>query len=85
MKGFVRERKKERESRSFCFIGLFDSAIVCLVVLKVLIYAHGELGNPSKKHGVWCLQLFFGASGMKGILDVLMGFQFLTTILYPTV
>jgi len=46
---------------------------------------HGELGNPSKKHGVWCLLLSFGASGMKGIVDVLMGFQFLTTFLNPTV
>jgi len=34
---------------------------------------HGELGNPSKKHGVWCLLLSFGASGMKGIVNFYYG------------
>ncbi|KAG5627537.1 hypothetical protein H5410_012755 [Solanum commersonii] len=52
----------------------------CQILLKKPMRAgvHGELGNPSKKHGVCCLLLSFGASGMKGIIDDLMGFQLLT-------
>ena len=36
---------------------------------------HGELGNQSKKHGVWCLLLSFGASGMKVIEMFLWDFN----------
>lgn len=31
---------------------------------------HGGSGYPSKRLGQWCLVLFFGASGMKGAVDI---------------
>ncbi|KAG5617326.1 hypothetical protein H5410_017150 [Solanum commersonii] len=46
---------------------------------------HGELGYPSKSLGQWCLVLFFGASGMKRAIDVLMGFQLLAILLKQNV
>ncbi|KAH0686793.1 hypothetical protein KY290_018027 [Solanum tuberosum] len=34
----------------------------------------GKLKNPSKRFGKWYLLLYFGGTGMNGIVDVLMRF-----------
>lgn len=44
-------------------------------------FVYGESGYPSKRLGQWCLVLFFGASGKKGTIDILMGFELLTILL----